>query len=148
VKPADDFEPTPTPHGARRSLPHTPHLARALAALDWSDPRSVATCRRAALRHAETLQTWGIGAGLALRLLRSSAAIWAPETMEPCQRRELEHRLRFWVGTAYGVRWRTAPVADQPVPVDGTEEDAGTDAFDDAARARHDPSDPPPMRAD
>jgi hypothetical protein len=130
----DDLEPTPAPPHARRPILDAPYLARALAAFDGADPRSVARCRAAALRHAEALRAWDIGAGLALRLLRESAAIWMPDSVDPARRRELEQRMRFWVGTVYGVRWRSAPMGDHSLT------DAELEATPDAPE--------PPLRGD
>jgi hypothetical protein len=64
----------------------------------------------------------GAGAGIrhrtALRLLLAASAQWARDTLSPAERDALERRLRFWVGSAYGLRWRDAD-ADAPA-ADGT----------------------------
>ena len=80
----------------------------ALAALDAVTPAGLGRCRAAAFRYSELLQRQRIGPTSALRFLRAAAAAWTPPRLTPAERLRLHARLRFWVGTAYGLRWRTA----------------------------------------
>jgi hypothetical protein len=83
-------------------------LNRSVAEFVPDDPRSLAACRVTALRYLEALPA-GVGPDGALRRLRATVWAWAPLTLSARGRRRLDARLRFWVGTAYGLRWRRAP---------------------------------------
>ena len=80
----------------------------ALTALDAVTPAALGRCRVAALRYAEFLERQRIGPRSALRFLRAAAGAWAPPRLTAAERLRLHAGLRFWVGTAYGLRWRTA----------------------------------------
>ncbi len=81
-------------------------LHRALATFDAGDARAVAACRTAALRYLEALAPEGVGPGEALRRLRAAATGWGPAGLSADARLHLDARLRFWVGSAFGLRWR------------------------------------------
>ena len=112
---AHDEDPLPAPLPAAGS-PVSPvlRLHRALAALDGAAPRTLGVCRAAALRYLESLQRQGVGPGVALRVLRTAAAAWAPARYSAADRLRLDGRLHFWVGTVYRLR-STAP-GGEPSP--------------------------------
>jgi hypothetical protein len=85
-------------------------LNRSVAEFVPEDPHTLAACRVAALRYLEALPA-GVGPDGALRRLRATVWAWAPLTLCARGRRLLDARLRFWVGTAYGLRWRRVAVS-------------------------------------
>ncbi|MDF1503953.1 hypothetical protein [Roseisolibacter sp. H3M3-2] len=108
-----DFLPWDTPD-AGRYVRRAFRLHRALAALDAGAPGG--ELRAATLRYLEVVRAQGYGHRTALRLLLIAAAHWAPSALDAEAQDRLGERLRFWVGTVYGLRWRAAGAAAPIAP--------------------------------
>lgn len=112
----DEHQPWDTPD-AGRYVRRAFRLHRALAALDGEAPRvAQAECRAAALRYLEVVRAQGYGHRTALRLLLIAAAHWVPSTLDAERQDALGAQFRFWVGTVYGLRWRSEGAAARSTP--------------------------------
>lgn len=83
-------------------------LVCALAGLDAPGAVGLRRCRAPALRYLESLAARGLGRGDALLRVRRLAERWASPGLTPLERLVLDARLRWWIGTVYGERWRGA----------------------------------------
>lgn len=114
MRPDDETPAPPLSERVRRAIPEARALLRvhrAMVAYDPTSREAVGACRAATYRYLEALAPDLVGPGEALRRLRVAMAAWAPPRLTTAERLELDGRLRFWVGTVHGLRWRQADEA-------------------------------------